>query len=71
MPLAAMHHHPVAKGLEHRRSNPLLPSMTTSRPWEISSPRSNNERRNGVSTCSFSVSGLGLIRFCRHLRKGG
>ena len=31
-------------------------SMITSRPWEISSPRSSSERRNGVNTCAFSVS---------------
>ena len=30
--------------------------MITSRPWEISSPRSSSERRNGVNTCAFSVS---------------
>ena len=35
---------------------PLPPSMITSRPWEISSPRSSSERRNGVNTCAFSVS---------------
>ena len=25
-------------------------------PWETSRPRSTNDRRNGVSTCAFSVS---------------
>ena len=35
---------------------PLPPPMITSRPWEISSPRSSSERRNGVNTCAFSVS---------------
>ena len=35
---------------------PLPPSTITSTPSEMSRPRSINERRNGVSTCSFSVS---------------
>ena len=36
--------------------DPLPPSRITSTPWETSRPRSTNDRRNGVSTCAFSVS---------------
>ena len=36
--------------------SPLPPSRITSTPWETSRPRSTNDRRNGVSTCAFSVS---------------
>jgi len=56
VPLAALYQGPFTECLFYRRLKALSPSMITSRPSEISSPRSSRERRNGVNTCAFSVS---------------